>query len=172
MNTTSEQVTEHTLSMQVLACLMASPQHRARKYIEALTPSDFYNPLCGRIFEAIAQATIPDIPNPSVVITQVNSWLLEQGDYKDTDTGIRLLVSELATQQACDVLLPQLVQQLVETAFRRAIYNRAQMLADCAHNAPLREIETTIEKLNKTNGTLSVRKNLLTAACQGIEQVA
>ncbi len=162
----------HTLSMQVLACLVASPQHRARKYIEALTPADFYNPLCGRIFEAITHATIPDIPNPSAVVTQVNSWLLEQGDYKDTDTGIRLLVADLAAQNACDTLLPLLAKQLVEAAFRRAVHSRALALADCADNAPLSEVEAAIEKINKVNGTLSVRKELLATACRGIEKVA
>ncbi|CAB0663388.1 hypothetical protein CIP107577_01958 [Corynebacterium diphtheriae] len=165
-----EDIADNTLSMQVLACITALPQHTARTYMNLLHPKDFHSPLYGRIFEALTNITMPDTPSPSAVASQVNAWLLEQGDYKNQDTGIRHLVAELTGQQICTALLPLLAKELVEAAYRRAIATYGEALTERAHSSPLADVAATIDKVAKAKGLLTERLTAFKLA--GVEQVA
>lgn len=112
---------ETTLSREVLASVIAAPAAQANAAMARLQASDFPNWIHQRIFRALDAVEFANHQEPGSVITQLHAVLLEDGELKDTDNGLRAELNALLETRGHPEQLQLFVSQLIYEAYLRVV---------------------------------------------------
>lgn len=110
---------ETTLSREVLASVIAAPAEQANAAMARLQAADFPNWIHQRIFQALDTVEFANHQEPGSVIIQLHTALLEAGELKDADNGLRAELHALLETRGHPEQLPRFVSQLIYEAYLR-----------------------------------------------------
>ncbi|MDV2424531.1 hypothetical protein RAE13_08940 [Corynebacterium curieae] len=139
---------ETTLSREVLASVIAAPAAQADVAMSRLQASDFPNWIHQRIFQALDAVEFANHQEPGSVITQLHAVLLEAGELKDTDNGLRAELNALLETRGHPEQLPRFVSQVVDEAYRREVKDYGERLVANADSSPLVELDAALKGID------------------------
>ncbi|WP_237799551.1 hypothetical protein [Corynebacterium accolens] len=139
---------ETTLSREVLASVIAAPAAQANAAMARLQAADFPNWIHKRIFQALGTVEFAKHQEPGSVISQLHSVLLEAGELKDTDNGLRAELNVLLETRGHPEQLPRFISQAICEAYRREVKD----YLDRAYqhiNSPLEELDAALKGIDQ-----------------------
>lgn len=137
------------LPRQVLAGILGAPAHVAEKSAQRLESADFETWTYKKIFTALTQCEFADHSEPGSLLIQAHRVLMAQGELADQDNGLRATINELAGVEGHPEVLPQLVDELIEQRFRRAVTVYGAGLGDYADGHPLDEVDGALRGIQE-----------------------
>lgn len=139
---------ETTLSREVLASVIAAPAAQADAAMARLQASDFPNWIHQRIFHALDTVEFANHQEPGSVITQLHAVLLEAGELKDTDNGLRAELNALLETRGHPEQLPRFVSQVIDEAYRREAKDYKDRISQHI-NSPLEELDAALKGIDQ-----------------------
>lgn len=139
---------EDTLSREVLASVIAAPAAQANAAMARLQASDFPNWIHQRIFHALDTVEFANHQEPGSVIIQLHSLLLEAGEFKDTDNGLRAELNALLETRGHPEQLPRFVSQVIDEAYRREAKDYKDRISQHI-NSPLEELDAALKGIDQ-----------------------
>lgn len=140
---------ETTLSREVLASVIAAPAAQANAAMARLQASDFPNWIHQRIFHALDAVEFANHQEPGSVIIQLHAALLEAGELKDTDNGLRAELNALLETRGHPEQLPRFVSQVIDEAYRREVKAYGERLVANADNSALEELDAILKGIDQ-----------------------
>lgn len=139
---------ETTLSREVLASIMEAPAANAKAAMSRLQAEDFPLWIHQRIFQALDAVEFANHQEPGSVITQLHAVLLEAGELKDTDNGMRTELTVLSETRGHPEQLQLFVSQLIDEAYRREVTDYGERLIANATTSPIAELDAILKGID------------------------
>ena len=139
---------ETTLSRELLASVIAAPAAQANAAMARLQAEDFPNWIHQRIFNALDAVEFANHQEPGSVITQLHAVLLEDGELKDTDNGLRAELNALLETRGHPEQLPRFVSQVIDEAYRREAKDYIDRVYQHI-NSPLEELDAALKGIEQ-----------------------
>ena len=140
---------ETTLSRELLASVIAAPAAQANAAMARLQAEDFPSWIHQRIFQALDAVEFANHQEPGSVLIQLNSVLLEAGELKDADNGLRAELNALLETRGHPEQLPRFVSQVIDEAYRSEFKAYGERLVANADNSALEELDAILKGIDQ-----------------------
>lgn len=112
----------------VLAALIAAPHDFSSSAVKRLQANDFPNWIHQTIFTALEEILDSSTSEGGALLVQLNEHLLQAGQLKDTDNGLRAELVELANIKGQPEMFASLSKILISTRWRNEAKDYAERI--------------------------------------------